>query len=198
VQPLIDPLYPSRSAIEVAALIAGAPDTTGHALVRAYWAARGLGADDGGVERGWRLALHEGVVPGTGGPARSVSFSARGPIDTTVLGGPGEGLAYVFRPDPSVYDGRFANNAWLQELPKPLTKLTWDNAALISPGTAQRLVLVSGDVVDLAQGGRTLRIPVWISPGEAPDTLTWVFARWVVARRSLGRHEPPKAKPGFR
>ena len=76
-----------------------------------------------------------------------------------------QGLEVVFRPDPSVYDGRFANNAWLQELPKSLTKLTWDNAALISPGTAARLALVSGDVVELRQGGRTLRIPVWLAPG---------------------------------
>ena len=82
------------------------------------------------------------------------------------------GLEVVFRPDPSVYDGRFANNAWLQELPKSLTKLTWDNAALISPATAARLALVSGDVVELRQGGRTVRIPVWLAPGQAPDTLT--------------------------
>ena len=78
----------------------------------------------------------------------------------------------MFRPDPSVYDGRFANNAWLQELPKSLTKLTWDNAALDRAGTAARLNLVSGDVVELTQGGRSLRIPVWLAPGQAPDTLT--------------------------
>jgi Fe-S-cluster-containing dehydrogenase component len=71
-----------------------------------------------------------------------------------------------------VYDGRFANNAWLQELPKSMTKMTWDNPALIAPGTAARFNLVSGDVVELRQGGRTLRIPVWIAPGHAQDTLT--------------------------
>ena len=90
-------------------------------------------------------------------------------------GGPqasGQGLEAVFRADPSVHDGRFANNAWLQELPKPLTKLTWDNAALISPATAARFALLSGDVVDLRHGDRTIRIPVWLAPGQAPDTLT--------------------------
>ena len=86
--------------------------------------------------------------------------------------GAAQGLEVVFRPDPERHDGRFANNAWLQELPKSLTKLTWDNAALIAPATAARLDLVSGDVVELKQGGRTLRIPVWIAPGQAPDTLT--------------------------
>ncbi|MBI4888204.1 MAG: 4Fe-4S dicluster domain-containing protein, partial [Acidobacteria bacterium] len=85
---------------------------------------------------------------------------------------PATGLEVVFRPDPSVYDGRFANNAWLQELPKPLTKLTWDNAALISPTTAERLMLTDGDIVELRQGGRSVRIPVWRAPGQPADTLT--------------------------
>jgi Fe-S-cluster-containing dehydrogenase component len=71
-----------------------------------------------------------------------------------------------------VWDGRFANNAWLQELPKPLTKLTWDNAALMSPATADRLLVVSGDMVDVKKGNRTVTIPVWISPAHAPDTIT--------------------------
>jgi molybdopterin-containing oxidoreductase family iron-sulfur binding subunit len=84
----------------------------------------------------------------------------------------GSGLEVVFRPDPTVYDGRFANNAWLQETPKALTKLTWDNAALVSPATALRLNLVSGDVVELKAAAGTLRIPVWIAPGHAADTLT--------------------------
>jgi molybdopterin-containing oxidoreductase family iron-sulfur binding subunit len=83
-----------------------------------------------------------------------------------------DGLEIVFRPDPSIHDGRFANNAWLQELPKCLTKLTWDNAALIAASTAARLNLVSGDLVDLTRGGTTLRVPVWIAPGHAADTLT--------------------------
>ena len=76
-------------------------------------------------------------------------------------------------PTPACYDGRFANNAWLQELPKSLTKLTWDNAALIAPGTAAApRRSISGDVVELKQGGQTLRIPVWLAPGQALDTLT--------------------------
>jgi molybdopterin-containing oxidoreductase family iron-sulfur binding subunit len=120
-------------------------------------------------DREWRRWLHDGLIPNTAFAPRTVA----------VQGNPGagqppaaSGLEVVFRPDPCVYDGRFANNAWLQETPKSLTKLTWDNAALIGPATAARLALISGDVVELRQGERTLRIPVWLAPGQAPDTLT--------------------------
>jgi Fe-S-cluster-containing dehydrogenase component len=123
----------------------------------------------------WRRWLHDGMVPDTAFTARTVAVQANAVQANIAAAAPtssGQGLEVVFRADPSVYDGRFSNNAWLQELPKPLTKLTWDNAALISPGTAARLSLISGDVVDLKQGNRVLRMPVWLAPGQAPDTLT--------------------------
>ena len=97
----------------------------------------------------------------------------------------GSSLEISFRPDPTLFDGRFANNGWLQELPKPLTKLTWDNAALVSPKTAQRLGLsyrigarggehgrVFVDVVEIRYEGRTLRAPAWIVPGHADECVT--------------------------
>ncbi len=122
-------------------------------------------------DRDWRQWLHDGVVPNTAFTPKTVAvranFAAQAAPRAAV-----QGLEAVFRPDPTVHDGRFTNNAWLQEVPKSLTKLTWDNAALISPGTADRLRLISGDVVELKQGGRALRIPVWLAPGQAPDTLT--------------------------
>jgi MoCo/4Fe-4S cofactor protein with predicted Tat translocation signal len=131
-------------------------------------------------DREWRKWLHDGLVPNTAFAPRTLSV--RGDVAAPVAGGPGQasapagegqaGLEVVFRADPSVYDGRFANNAWLQELPKSLTKLTWDNAALVSPATAARLALISGDVVELRQGGRMVRMPVWLAPGQPPDTLT--------------------------
>jgi len=139
-------------------------------------------------DREWRKWLHDGLVPNTAFPPRTVAVGGNlaAALQAPVAGGlppspeasagqgqaSGQGLEVVFRPDPSIHDGRFSNNAWLQELPKPLTKLTWDNAALISPATAARLALVSGDVVDLRQGDRTIRIPVWLAPGQAPETLT--------------------------
>jgi MoCo/4Fe-4S cofactor protein with predicted Tat translocation signal len=120
-------------------------------------------------DRQWRRWLHDGIVAGSAFEAKTVTLQAAPGAPAAAAA---SGLEVVFRPDPSVYDGRFANNAWLQELPKALTKLTWDNAALIAPGTAQRLALISGDVVDLKHGDRTLRVPVWLAPGQALDTLT--------------------------
>jgi MoCo/4Fe-4S cofactor protein with predicted Tat translocation signal len=123
-------------------------------------------------DREWRKWLHDGLMPNTAFAERTVSVSGAIPAAPPA---PASGIQIVFRPDPSVHDGRFANNGWLQELPKALTKLTWDNAALIGPGTAARLLLVSGDMVELKQGERSLQMPVWISPGQAPDTLTLHF-----------------------
>src|SRR6185436_17067628 len=83
-----------------------------------------------------------------------------------------DSLDLLFAPDPSIYDGRFANNGWLQELPKAVTRLTWENAALIAPATAQKLGLQNGDVVELRLGDRKVEAPVWIVPGHAPDAAT--------------------------
>jgi len=122
-------------------------------------------------DREWRKWLHDGLVPDTAFTTRTVSV--QGNLGQASGGPqPAQGLEVVFRPCPGVHDGRFSNNAWLQELPKSLTKLTWDNAALISPATAARLNLISGDVVELRQSNRSIRIPVWLAPGHAPDTLT--------------------------
>jgi Fe-S-cluster-containing dehydrogenase component len=121
-------------------------------------------------DNAWRKWLHDGMIPNTAFPARTVAV--RADFAATAAPAAAQGLEVVFRPDPSVWDGRFANNAWLQELPKPLTKLTWDNAALLAPSTAARLMLVSGDMVTIRKGSRTVTIPVWISPAHAADTIT--------------------------
>src|SRR5439155_8250597 len=81
-------------------------------------------------------------------------------------------LEVSFRPDPNLWDGRFANNGWLQELPKPLNKLSWDNAAHISPALAEKRGLSTGDVVELNLQGRTLRAPVRVTPGQAEHSVT--------------------------
>jgi MoCo/4Fe-4S cofactor protein with predicted Tat translocation signal len=122
-------------------------------------------------ESAWKKWLHDGIIPGTAFELRTATLSGTVPAGTTVTAA-GDVIDVTFRADPSVHDGRFANNTWLQELPKALTKLTWDNPALIAPTTAARLGVANGDVVELKQGERALRVPVWIAPGHALDTLT--------------------------
>jgi molybdopterin-containing oxidoreductase family iron-sulfur binding subunit len=169
IQPLIAPLYDGRTAHEVLAALSARPGRSSHDLVREHWQAARPGAD---FEAFWRRAVHDGVVPGTELEPLSVRFRADWQSAIPAAPGEREGLEIVFRPDPSLYDGRFANNAWLQELPRPGTRLTWDNAALIGPATAERLGLASEDVVELGIGDRSVRAPVWILPGHAPDSVT--------------------------
>jgi molybdopterin-containing oxidoreductase family iron-sulfur binding subunit len=121
-------------------------------------------------EKSWRKWLHDGVIAGTAAAPRPVTVA---PSSVMAASAPTvEGVEVNFRRDPTIYDGRFANNGWLQELPKPVTKLTWDNAALIGPGMARRLDLSDGDLIEIRHDGRLLRIPVWISPGHAADAVT--------------------------
>jgi molybdopterin-containing oxidoreductase family iron-sulfur binding subunit len=115
-------------------------------------------AAEAAFERFWSQALQEGVIPDTTLTDRPVNLQADfGPPPAQP---DPQALEIVFTPDPSVWDGRFANNAWLQELPKPVTKLTWDNAALVSPATALRLGLSNEELVDLSYRGRSVRAPV--------------------------------------
>lgn len=171
-QPLIDPLYGGRSAHELLATIMGQPTRSAYEIVRDYWR-RQLPPED--FEPFWRTALHEGLIAHTALPHRTVEYQA-GQLDDRLFPSaivePPESLEIVLRPDPTIWDGRFANNGWLQELPKPLTKLTWDNAALLSPATAQQLGLNNEDVVELRYQERTVRAPVWITAGHAEDSVT--------------------------
>ena len=80
-------------------------------------------------------------------------------------------MEILFRPDPSLLDGRYANNGWLQELPRPFSKITWDNAALVSPALARREKLKNGDYIELSFRGRKLGAPIWILPGQAENTV---------------------------
>jgi molybdopterin-containing oxidoreductase family iron-sulfur binding subunit len=172
VQPLIAPLYGGRSPLEVLSPLVGLGGRTPYELVRAHWrAARWADADDAAFERGWRAALHDGVVAGTASPAIAVDVRplALGPPPARAAGA---GVDVLFRADASVLDGRFANNGWLQETPRPQSLLVWDNAALVAPATAARLGLERGDRVRLAAGGRAIEAPVWVLPGHAPDAVT--------------------------
>src|SRR5437899_2614635 len=165
VQPLIAPLYGGKSAHELLAALGEPPDRSGYDLVRQHWQARRHGGD---FEQAWRRWLHDGVVPGTALAPVAV-VAAKAIPQSPAAGG---GLELVFRPDPTIHDGRHANNAWLQELPKPITHLTWDNVALVSPATAERLAVKSEDVVELTYRKRTVRAPVWVMPGHPDESVT--------------------------
>jgi molybdopterin-containing oxidoreductase family iron-sulfur binding subunit len=167
VQPLIAPLYGGKSFHEVMAVFSDRPDRTGYDLVREHWQAQpamaGLSFD-----KAWRKAVHDGVIAGTALPPKAVGAPAVPAAPAAVSGA----FEVAFAPDPTIYDGRFANNGWLQETPKPLTKLTWDNAVLMSPATAQKLGVGNGDHVSVTVGGRSVSGPAWVQPGHVADAVT--------------------------
>ncbi|HTO86267.1 MAG TPA: TAT-variant-translocated molybdopterin oxidoreductase [Thermoanaerobaculia bacterium] len=169
-QPLILPLYGGKSGHEFLAAFSDQPEKTGHDLVHEHWKGRLPGGD---FEAAWRRALHDGVVLGTAFPPKTVAPRSLPPAAPARESA--ETLTALFRPDPTVWDGAYANNGWLQELPKPLTKLTWDNAALISPSTSERLGVSTEDVVELFLEGRKVTAPVWVMPGQADGCVTLHF-----------------------
>jgi molybdopterin-containing oxidoreductase family iron-sulfur binding subunit len=208
VQPLIEPLYQGRSAHEVLALLANLQEVPGREIVRAHWRNRWeLRYAEGTFQQFWEQALHDGVIPHTAFQPKSVKlkegwqdFLVQSPDPRPNFLPEGEGsksphpnplpegegnLEIVFQPDPTIYDGSWANNGWLQELPKPLTKLAWGNAAILSPATAQQLGIGLGSyahggehggyfmpVVELQVEGRKVRAPAWIMPGHADRSVT--------------------------
>ncbi|MFN3323115.1 MAG: TAT-variant-translocated molybdopterin oxidoreductase [Bryobacteraceae bacterium] len=169
IQPLIEPLYQSRSIYEFMATLTDNPMRRGYEIVREHWREERPGDD---FEEFWKRSLHDGFVRGTAQPPLTLTPDAGGigaiPLEAPAL----PGIEISFRPDPTIWDGRFANNGWLQELPKPLTKLTWDNAAVVGPALAERLGLRSQDVVELRYLGRNVQAPVWVLPGQADDAVT--------------------------
>ncbi|HET8547313.1 MAG TPA: TAT-variant-translocated molybdopterin oxidoreductase [Bryobacteraceae bacterium] len=160
-QPMIQPLYGGRTAAEIVALISGYKDQQSYQIVRNLWEQR-LGG-----EKGWRKALHDGIVPNTAWPTVNPALNTAGAAQPQQ--GASSGIELQFVPSSSVYDGRFANNGWLQELPDPMTKLTWDNAALLSPATAKQLGVAVADVITIERGGRRIEAPVMIQPGQADN-----------------------------
>lgn len=192
VQPLIAPLYAGKSAHEVLAAFTDQPERSSYDIVREYWqrqhGQQGNPSTNSGqdFEPFWRKALHDGFIAGTALPPKSIMLREYWPDADSSYPMPDlQSLEVMFQPDPTIYDGRFANNGWLQELPKPLTKLTWDNAALLSPATAERLGLgytigshggehgeALTEAVELRYQGRMVRAPVWIMPGHADHAVT--------------------------
>lgn len=178
VQPLIHPLYEGKSAIEVAAVLEGRAGISGYHIVQEYWKAHAPAA---GFD--WNRSLHDGLVAGSAfaekNPAPSPNFALK-------LSAPrkADGLEINFAADPTIGTGEFSNNAWLQELPKAITRITWDNVAAVAPATAEKLGLSNEDVVKLELAGRSVEAPVWIVPGHAADSVTAYLG---YGRRQAGR-----------
>src|SRR5712692_1620905 len=214
VQPLIAPLYEGKTAHEVLALFSDNYDRKPYDIVRDYWRTQaggrvqgigGIGGSQnelakpsaapvaevaGDFESWWRKCLHDGFVPNSALPAKTVSLKSdwASALSSSNTQPPKPNtLEVVFRADPSIYDGRFANNGWLQELPKPLTKLTWDNVALVSPNTAKKIGVAPQnyeqdkkgreayvDTIEIKLGGRaiTKAVPAWVMPGQPDDVIT--------------------------
>ncbi len=187
VQPLIAPLYSGKTAHEFIAATSDRPEQSAYDIVRAYWKGQSKSQD---FETAWRHWLHDGVIPGTAfepvrvEEPRRAALPAPRPPSSEAAPSP-DAFEICFRLDPSVADGRFANNGWLQELPKPVTKLTWDNAVLVSPATAARLGGTSrpdatggehgqilSDLVELRFRGRTVRGLLFPVDGHPDDCAT--------------------------
>ena len=167
IQPLIAPLYGGKSPIEFVATLAGQADASGYDLVRAYWQKQHSGAD---FEQFWRKSLHDGWIEGTAFSPKSVS--AKAPDVASAAKSGDNAIELNIRRDPTIWDGRFSNNGWLQELPKPMSKLAWDNAVLVGPKMAQRLNLAAKDVVELQLNGKKVRGAVWIQAGHPDNSIT--------------------------
>jgi molybdopterin-containing oxidoreductase family iron-sulfur binding subunit len=203
IQPLIKPLYNSKSIYEVVQVFFKENyDKTDLDIVKDFWKnqlTKETNSSD--FEKQWRRAIHDGFIQNTAYQPKNVNLNssaiAQAQTDSKVKSGE---LEIAILPDPTIYDGRFSNNGWLQELPKPITKVTWDNVALISPNTAARLGLnqagrdpnelaggaqgtaffntkgrnLFSDLVKLQFNGNEISkpIPVWIQPGQPDDVVT--------------------------
>jgi molybdopterin-containing oxidoreductase family iron-sulfur binding subunit len=202
-QPQAQPLFGGISPHHLLALLSDPVAPDARDLVQQTWQAQ-LGDD---AARGWHDALASGTVAHSAG--QPVTTALRGDVASQRPAPPPvQPLTLLLRPDPHLWDGRFANNAWLQELPRPLTKLTWDNPLLISPAQGRRLGVDNGDRIVLSAGAAELTLPAWVVPGQADDCAVALlgFGRRVVGTVGegtgfdlyplTGRTEAPSLRKG--
>ena len=177
-QPLIAPLYGGKSAYEILNAFTETPEKSGYQTLRDYWSAKHTGAD---FETWWKHSVHDGFIrdsalPAVTASARLIPAAATAPV--------GDGLEVSFHTHPYVLDGRFANNGWLQELPHPVTRLTWDNAVIISEKTARDLGLTDEDRVEVSVNGMSVWGAVLRVPGQPDNSIAFDLG---YGRRRSGR-----------
>ncbi len=165
IQPLIAPLYGGKSAHDLLVAFTETPEKTSHVLVREYWKSQHTGAD---FDTWWNHSIHDGFIAGSALPA--VKADAKLPPASGSTGS-AEGYDVSFHLDPYVLDGRYANNTWLQELPRPITRLTWDNAIVVSAKTAKDLDVTDEDQVEISVNGQTVWGSIWRVPGQPDGSL---------------------------
>jgi len=161
IQPLIQPLFGGLTELEFLARIAGETQTNPHDIVRTTF---------GGSDEDWKKFLFNGFKAESAPQPAEVTFSAKIPAATAPALSISN-LEVIFHRDAKMDDGRYANNGWMQELPDPITKMTWDNAVLVSRKTAQTLGVQNGDVVEITLNGGSVRGPIWTQPGMADFSL---------------------------
>ncbi|WP_051670852.1 4Fe-4S dicluster domain-containing protein [Bryobacter aggregatus] len=171
-QPVIAPLLGGRTPTEVLAIVTGLEKHKAYDIVKAHWTA----GFTGDKEKAWRKALHDGIIEGTAFAPLKASVDVK-KVAALPVPSPSNGTELVFLPSVGVYDGRFANNAWLIELPDPMTKVVWDNCVTMSKKTAESLkaemgyIGLTGDMVNLSVNGATIEAAVVIMPGQADGVL---------------------------
>jgi MoCo/4Fe-4S cofactor protein with predicted Tat translocation signal len=168
IQPMIDPLYGGKTAHHLFQALLDEPGLSPYEAVRETWKP----TIKGDFETGWRKTLYDGWIEGTAFSKPTIT-GRLDLIDTGIpLPTPKESLEIIFRPDPNVYDGRWSNVGWLQELPKPVTNLSWDNAAIVSGATLTKYGLEEDNIVELTVNGRSVKAPVIVAPGHPDNSVT--------------------------
>ena len=170
IQPLIDPLYGGKSAHDVMQTLLDNPARSAYDVVQDNWRQQLAGKGD--FESAWRKVLHDGYLAGTAFPAKSLSASSSVGTGGSAPLAPDNTIEVVFRADPSIYDGRFSNNGWLQELPKPIVNNCWDNAVMMSGPTKVKLGLEENDAIEVTLNGRKVLAPVLSVPGHPDNAFT--------------------------
>ena len=166
IQPTIQPLYDGRPVTEILSMMLDPEPVSGYDILRAFWR---QSSGDTNYEAAWHQMLLSGFVQNSAFPAVDVQPSSA--PDATKPASSSTGLEVLLRPDPTVWDGSVANNAWLQELPKPLTKTVWQNVITIAPKLAAQHKLRNGDIAVVQADKQWIAGPVWIQPGQNADTL---------------------------
>ena len=170
VQPMIDPLYGGKTAHHFLQALLDEPGLSPYLAVQETW--RAMIASSGDFDNGWRKALHAGWIEGSAyAPHNIAPFKPTASFAIPVPSSK-DSLEIIFRPDPNVYDGRWSNVGWLQELPKPVTNLSWDNAAIVSGATLTKYGLEEDDIVELSVNGRKVNAPVIVAPGHPDNSVT--------------------------